>query len=97
MKPFVVNRHGRLALPSNFFPEVDFSQLETLEQFCTVVKRDFDEKAPTGMDLLRRIELQGYQSRYELLRDLALHLLWVDRHGLGRGGRVGLCERLETM
>lgn len=82
MKPFVVNRHGRLALPSNFFPEVDFSRLETLEQFCTVVKRDFDAKAPTGMDLLRRIELQGYQSRYELLRDLALHLLWVDRFSI---------------
>ena len=25
MKPFVVNRHGHLVFPSNFFPELDFS------------------------------------------------------------------------
>jgi hypothetical protein len=48
LKPFVLNRHGRLALPSNFFPEIDFSRLETLEQLCAVVKRDFEEKAPTA-------------------------------------------------
>jgi 3-oxoacyl-[acyl-carrier-protein] synthase-3 len=82
LKPFVVNRHGRLALPSNFFPEIDFSRLETLEQFCAVVKRDFEEKAPTGMDLLRRIEARAYKSRYELLRDLALHLFWVNRFSI---------------
>ena len=29
MKPFVVNRHGRLVFPSNFLPELDFSVLPT--------------------------------------------------------------------
>src|SRR5882757_3497624 len=82
LKPFVVNRHGRLARPSNFFPEIDLSRLETLEQLCAVVKRDFEEKAPTGMDLLRRIEARAYKSRYELLRDLSLHLFWVNRFSI---------------
>ena len=31
MKPFVVNRHGRLVFPSNFFPELDFTVFETLD------------------------------------------------------------------
>jgi len=80
LEPFVVNRHGRLVLPASFFPEVEFSQLETLEQFTAVVRRDFEAKAPTGSDLLRRIEAHAYASRYELLRDLALHLFWVTRY-----------------
>ena len=25
MKPFVVNRYGRIVFPVNFFPELDFS------------------------------------------------------------------------
>ena len=25
MKPFVLNQHGRIVFPSNFFPELDFS------------------------------------------------------------------------
>ena len=29
MQPFVLNRHGRLVFPSNFFPELDFSVIET--------------------------------------------------------------------
>jgi len=82
MKPFTVNKHGRLVLPSNFFPEIDFSQLESLEQLSAVVKRDFDDKAPTGMDLLRRIEARSYTARYELLRDLGLHLFWVNRFSI---------------
>ena len=48
MKAFIVNRHGSLVLPSNFFPEIDFSRLNTLEQFAAVVKRDFEIKAPVG-------------------------------------------------
>src|SRR6202048_4883091 len=82
LKPFVVNRHGKLVLPSNFFPEIDFSRLETLEQLSAVVKRDFEEKSPTGTDLLRRIEARTYQRRYDLLRDLGLHLFWVTRFSI---------------
>jgi 3-oxoacyl-[acyl-carrier-protein] synthase III len=82
LKPFVVNRHGRLVLPANCFPEVDFSQLETLEQFTAVVQRDFEAKAPSGTNLLRRIEARAYASRYQLLRDLALHLFWVTRYSI---------------
>ena len=33
MKPFVINRHGRLVFPSNFSPDLDFTVFQTLEQF----------------------------------------------------------------
>ena len=61
MKPFVVNRHGRLVFPSNFFPELDFSVFETLEQLDAVITRDFEAKAPTGTDILARVEAGGYR------------------------------------
>ena len=32
MKPFVVNRYGRIVFPYNFFPALDFNVFETLEQ-----------------------------------------------------------------
>lgn len=82
MKPFVVNRSGRLVFPENFFPELDFSVFETLEQFVAVIKRDFEEKAPTGTDILTRVESGSYRGRYELLRDLALNLFWVNRYAM---------------
>lgn len=82
MKPFIINRHGSLVLPSNFFPEIDFSRLNTLEQFAAVVKRDFDQKAPAGPELVQRVEARSYQSRYELLRDLGLHLFWMNRYAI---------------
>ena len=37
MKPFVVNRHGRLVFPANFLGDLDFSVLDTLEQFNAVI------------------------------------------------------------
>ncbi len=82
MRPFVMNRRGRLVLPSHFAPEIDFERLDTLEELTTVIRRDFDDKAPTGAELLRRIEAGVYSNRYELLRDLALHLFWVDRYSI---------------
>jgi 3-oxoacyl-[acyl-carrier-protein] synthase III len=36
VKPFVINRHGRLVFPANFFGDLDFSVLETLDQFTAV-------------------------------------------------------------
>ena len=56
MKPFVVNRHGRLVLPSNILPEIDFSTLDGLDQLSAMVKRDFEEKAPTATDIVERIQ-----------------------------------------
>jgi 3-oxoacyl-[acyl-carrier-protein] synthase III len=82
MKPFVVNRSGRLVFPSNFFPQLDFSVFETLEQLEAVIKRDFEEKAPTGTDILARVEGGAYTGRYELLRDLSLNLFWVNRYAM---------------
>src|SRR5262245_18329318 len=56
MKPFVINRHGRQVFPSNFLADLDVSVLETLDQFNTVIGRDFETKAPTGTELMTRIE-----------------------------------------
>jgi len=82
MKPFVVNRYGRIVFPFNFFPELDFSVFETLEQFTAVIKRDFEEKAPTEADIAARVEARTYAGRYDLLRDLALDLFWVNRYAM---------------
>ena len=80
MKPFIRNSAGRVVFPSNFLPSLDFSVFASLEQLAAVIHRDFDAKAPTGTDLLERVESGAYHGRYELLRDLALNLLWVDRY-----------------
>jgi 3-oxoacyl-[acyl-carrier-protein] synthase-3 len=82
VKPFVVNRYGRIVFPSNFFPELDFSVFETLEQFAAVIKRDFEEKAPTETDIVARVDARAYGGRYDLLRDLALNLFWVNRYAM---------------
>jgi 3-oxoacyl-(acyl-carrier-protein) synthase III len=81
-KEFVINKHGRIVLPFNFFPDLDFSVIETLEQFKTVISRDFGEKAPTEKDILERLSAGKYKSRFELCRDLALNLYWVNRFAL---------------
>jgi 3-oxoacyl-[acyl-carrier-protein] synthase III len=82
VKPFVVNRHGRLVFPANFFGEPDFSVLETLDQFAVVIGRDFEAKAPTGTDILARVESGAYPGRFELLRDLGQNLFWVNRYSI---------------
>ena len=32
LKPFVINSHGSIVFPGNFFPELDFSVFKTLKQ-----------------------------------------------------------------
>jgi hypothetical protein len=82
MKPFVVNGHDRLVLPSNFGADLDFSVLETLEQLGAVIRRNFEANAPTGTEILERVDWDGYRSRYELLRDLAPNLVWGNRYAM---------------
>ena len=82
MKPFVVNRYGRIVFPFNFFPELDFSVFETLEQFAAVIKRDFEEKAPSETEIVAAVDSRAYAGRYDLLRDLALNLFWVNRYAM---------------
>src|SRR5215475_11484025 len=82
VKPFVVNRHGRLVFPANFLGELDFSVLESLDQFTAVIGRDFEAKAPTGTDILSRVESGGYPRRFELLRDLGQNLYWANRYSI---------------
>jgi 3-oxoacyl-(acyl-carrier-protein) synthase III len=82
VKPFVVNRHGRLVFPANFLGELDFSVLESLDQFTAVIGRDFEAKAPTGTDILSRVEADDYPRRFELLRDLGQNLYWANRYSI---------------
>ena len=82
MKPFVINRHGRLVFPANFLGELDFSVLESLDQFTAVIGRDFEAKAPTGTDILSRVQSGSYPGRFELLRDLGQNLFWVNRYAI---------------
>jgi len=82
MQPFVLNRHDRIVFPSNFVPELDLSAIDSLGQLDSVIRRDFETKAPTGSDILQRVEQGGYDSRYELMRDVALNMFWTGRFAL---------------
>ena len=82
MQAFVLNRHGRMVFPSNLIPELDFSAIQSLEQLDRVIRRDFEMKAPTGTDILQRVEQGSYDSRYALMRDLALNLFWANRFAM---------------
>ncbi len=82
LKPFVINSHGRIVFPGNFFPELDFRVFKTLKQFAAVIRRDFGEKAPTDLEIVGRVQAGEYKSRYELCRDLVLNRFWVNRYTL---------------
>jgi 3-oxoacyl-(acyl-carrier-protein) synthase III len=79
MQPFVLNRHDRMVFPSNFVPELDLSAIDSLDQLDSVIRRDFETKAPTGTDILARVENGSYGNRYELMRDVALNMFWTGR------------------
>jgi 3-oxoacyl-(acyl-carrier-protein) synthase III len=79
MRAFELNKQGKIVFPSNCFPDLDFSTFESLEQLDAVVRRDFDSKAPTGSDILERIKTGAYQTKFELMRDMALNLFWANR------------------
>ncbi len=82
MQSYEINKHGKIVFPANCFPDLDFSTFESLEQLDAVVRRDFDSKAPTGSDILERIKTGAYQSKFELMRDMALNLFWANRFKL---------------
>src|SRR3954452_16234841 len=82
MDAFVLNRHGRMVFPSNIIPELDFSTLDTLEQLDEVIRRDFETKAPSGTEILERVQTGAYENRYTLMRDLALNLFWANRFSM---------------
>ena len=79
MQPFVVNCHDRIVFPSNFIPELDLSVIHTLDQLDSVIRRDFEVKAPTGTEILHRGDLavavqpRG-QDGYEDVRPRARHV-----------------------
>ena len=82
MKAFQLNRHGRMVFPSNIIPELDFSTMETLDQLDSVIRRDFETKAPSGTEILDKVRTGAYETRYDLMRDLALNLFWANRFSI---------------
>jgi 3-oxoacyl-(acyl-carrier-protein) synthase III len=80
-KGFVLNRAGRVVVPSHFFPSLDAQAFETLDRLRAAIHRDFEAKAPSEATILDRIAAGGYRGRYELLRDVAAHLGWANRYG----------------
>ncbi|WP_138731862.1 3-oxoacyl-ACP synthase III family protein [Modestobacter excelsi] len=82
MNAFVLNRHGRLVFPSSIMPQLDFSTMESLDQLDTVIRRDFETKAPSGTDILEKIRTGDYDDRYALMRDIALNLFWANRFSI---------------
>jgi 3-oxoacyl-[acyl-carrier-protein] synthase-3 len=82
VQPFLINSHDRIVFPSNFVPTLDLSVVDSLEQLDAVIRRDFETKAPTGTDILQRVEEGAYSSRYELMRDVALNMFWAGRYAL---------------
>jgi len=82
MQPFVVNGHDRIVFPSNFVPELDLSVIGSFAQLDAVIRRDFEVKAPSGTDILHRVQEGAYSNRYELMRDLALNLFWTNRFSM---------------
>src|SRR5437016_14120376 len=82
MKPFVLDRYGRIVFPFNFLPELDFSVFDTLEEFETVIRRDFEAKAKSETQIVAGLTGNAYHERYWLLRDLTGHLFWINRYAM---------------
>ncbi|MDH3302651.1 MAG: ketoacyl-ACP synthase III [Acidimicrobiia bacterium] len=82
VKPFRLNHNGKLVFPSSIFVELDFSIIADLDHLRAIVRRDFEVKAPTGTEIAEKASGDGYRNRYELLRDLGLHLFWANRFAL---------------
>ena len=82
MKPFVINKHGKLVFPATVLGELDFTVLGSLDQFTAVIGRDFEAKAPTGTDIRARVDSGAYRDRFGLLRDLGQNLFWVNRYSM---------------
>jgi 3-oxoacyl-[acyl-carrier-protein] synthase-3 len=82
MKPFRFNKHNKLVFPSSIFIELDFSIIANLDQLRAIIRRDFEVKAPTGTEIAERAAAGAYATRYNLLRDIGLHLFWANRFAL---------------
>jgi len=82
MKPFRMNKHGKLVFPSSIFTELDFSIIADLDQLQAIIRRDFEVKALTGTEIATRAAAGDYSTRYDLIRDLGTHLFWANRFAL---------------
>ena len=82
MKPFRLNKHGKLVLPCSIFIDIDFTIINNLDHLHSIVRRDFEGKAPTGTEIAKRATAGSYATSYDLLRDISLNLFWANRFAL---------------
>jgi len=82
MKPFRLNKHGKLVLPCSIFIDIDFTIIKNLDHLQAIVRRDFEGKAPTGTEIAKRAAAGSYKTSYDLLRDVSLNLFWANRFAL---------------
>ncbi len=82
MKPFRLNKHGKLVFPCSIFIELDFSIISDLDHLQAIIRRDFEGKAPTGTEIAKWAAAGSYSTRYDLLRDIGVHLFWANRFAL---------------
>ena len=59
----------------------DLAPLE-VEELDAIIRRDFEVKAPSGVEIAQRATRGAYANRYELLRDLGLYLFWMNRYAM---------------
>ncbi|WP_246265541.1 3-oxoacyl-[acyl-carrier-protein] synthase III C-terminal domain-containing protein [Pseudonocardia xinjiangensis] len=71
-----------MVFPANVLGALDFSVIDTIDQFRAVIGRDFEAKAPTGTDILTHVASGEYRNRFALLRELGQNLYWVNRYTL---------------
>ena len=78
MRPFVINGHGRSSSRRTSSRSWTSRSSRPWSSSKRWSRRDFEAKAPTGTEILdaRRVG-RVRLARYELLRDLALNLVWV--------------------
>lgn len=81
-QPAMLNSHGQLIFPSNFIPELDLSALDSLTDLEAVIRRDFEDKSPSGTDILARVEGGSYATKADLLRDMCMNLFWTNRYAI---------------
>src|SRR5262249_60879883 len=82
MKPFVLDRYGRITFPFNFLPELDFSIFDTLEEFEAAVRRDFEDKVRSETEIVEGLKAGTYREGYWRPPCIAGPLLWVNRYSL---------------
>ncbi len=79
LKPFVINSHGRIVFPGNFFHRAGLFCFQNPQTICSRYPARL-RRAPTDVEIAASLQAGEYKSRYDLCRDLVLNRFWVNRY-----------------